>query len=377
MNFLNVRYSHDDPYRYGLSPKKGSVPQDSKRIRVKLLSEGLKITPALFPDLAAALEGLGNSMDLKHELDCFVVPDPNMQGYCVPHSSDDGDFFSVVLSSAIIEKLKPREVRFVIGHEVGHYLCEHWRYPKESDEDSLGDRLAVLSLSRSAEISADRIGMMACGSLEDACGAMIKSAAGLGEPHIHPDISSILSQFRELSQNEGQANAVWSTHPMIPHRIRALIRFEPLCQKLQRAEKLSPEELLSLDAAVDKDFDRISGNALKKISNQSLESVRVWGLVYLFCADGVISKAEQELMRQTIGKERCEKVMKLLKGQTHGPGAIVMKKLLEACHKGMVAPISERKILIREFKSLVDEAGLMDGPIEEALEELNSMLTSS
>ena len=374
MNFLNVRYSHDNPSYHGLTLNEGSVPLDSRKIRVKLLSEGLKITTALFPNLAAALEGLGDSMRLKHQLDCFVVPDSNMQAYCVPHSSNEEDFFSVVLSSAIIEKLRPQEVRFVIGHEVGHYLCEHWRYPKGGDDDSLGDRLAVLSLSRSAEISADRIGMLACGSLEDACGAMIKTAAGLGEPHIHPDISSILSQFRELSQNEGQTNAVWSTHPMIPHRIRALIRFEPLCQKLQRAEDLTIEDLLNLDAAVGKDFDRISGNALKKISNKSLESVRVWGLVYLLIADGVISKAEQKLLGQVVGNDNCDKVMNLLKSHTHGPGAIVMKKLHDACQKGQIASLPERKLLLENFSSLVDEAGLMDGHIEDALEKLERML---
>jgi hypothetical protein len=374
MNFLNVRYSHDDPTFYGLSSKEGSLAQDSRNVRLKLLSEGLKITPALFPNLSAALDGLGQSMHLSQQLDCFVVPDSNMQAWCVPHSSSEGDFFSVVLSSAIIEKLKPNEVRFVIGHEVGHYLCEHWRYPKEDDDDSLGDRLAVLSLSRSAEISADRIGMLACGSLEDACGAMIKTAAGLGEPHIHPDISSILSQFRELSQNDGQINAVWSTHPMIPHRIRALIRFEPLCQKLQRAEDPTADDLQYLDAAVGKDFDRISGNALKKISNKSLESVRVWGLVYLFIADGVISKAEQELLRQAIGHKKCEKVIDMLRSTTHEPGAIVMKKLLDACHQGRTAPLSERKLILSDFISLVNDAGLMDGHIEEALEKLEGML---
>jgi hypothetical protein len=51
-----------------------------------------------------------------------------------------------------------------------------------------------------------------------------------------------------------------------------------------------------------------------------------------------------------------------------------MKKLLDACHQGRIAPLSERKLIISDFISLVDDAGLMDGPIEAALVKLEGIL---
>lgn len=374
MNFLDVRYSYDDPTRHGLRVEEGEVPLSSKRTRAKLLSESIKITPALFPNLADALASLGEVMRLQRDLDCFVNAEPIMQAYCVPHRSSEGDSFSVVVSSVVIERLRPEEVRFVIGHEVGHFLCEHWRYPKEAEDSSLGDRIAALSLSRSAEISADRIGMLAAGSLEDACGAMIKVAAGLGFPHIQPDIPSILSQYRELSGQEGDATAIWSSHPIIPLRIRAMLRFEPICRQLWRGGSVSREQLAALDAAVEADFHRITGNALRRLSDEHLESVRIWGLVYLFCSDGVISRAEQEVLKQALGASRANKVLRFLQCQDEGPAKAVQAKLLEACGTARSAPIADRKRLVTEFEGLVEMAGLLDGPIQGALSELRRLL---
>lgn len=374
MNFLEVRYSYDDPVHHGLRVKEGDVPLTSKMTRSKLLSESIKITPALFPHLAVALKSLGTVMRLERELDCFVTAEPMMQAYCVPHRAFDGDTFSVVLSSVLVERLRPEEVRFVIGHEVGHFLCEHWRYPKDEEEGSLGDRLAALSLSRSAEVSADRIGMLAAGSMEDACGAMIKVAAGLGFPHIQPDIPSILSQYRELSNQEGDANAIWSSHPIIPLRIRALLRFEPICRKLWRGDEVTQDELAALDGAVEADFHRITGHALTKLRDEHLESVRVWGLAFLFCADGVISKAEQELLRQELGADRAAKVLRFLKSQGEGTAKAVESKLMEACGKARSSSLEGRMRLVTEFENLVEAAGLHDAPIQNAMEQMRRLL---
>ena len=222
MNFLDVRYRFDDPSQHGLGGSLRENPPSSDRARSHLLASAIKITPALFPDLAQGLLKLGESMMLRDEVDCFVIADPVIQAYCLPHQSAERERFTVVLSSALIERLRIDEIRFVIGHEVAHFLCGHWRYPSEDDNGTLGDRLAILRLMRAAEISADRIGMLACRSLEHACAAMIKVAAGLGEPHLRPDIPSLLGQFRELARGDGTESAIWTTHPIIPLRVRAL-----------------------------------------------------------------------------------------------------------------------------------------------------------
>jgi hypothetical protein len=313
-------------------------------------------------------------MQLGSELDCFVMSDPEMQAYCVPHSDENTDAFSVVLTSALIERLAPEELRFVIGHEVGHHICEHWRHPKSDDGDSLAKRLAILKLSRSAEISADRIGMISSASLEHSCSAMIKIAAGLGSPHINPDISSILQQYRDLTDHGGESHAIWSTHPVIPHRVRALMRFESICRKLWSGEDISAKKLLELDELVENDFNRIGGKALRRFEGQSIEAIRIWSLVYLVCADGVVTKVEQDLLLKVLGESTFNKVMQFLKSQKGDVMDAVEIKLYSACQQIGPEAFLEGKNIPAEFRKICERAGIIDGPIEDALKKLETLL---
>ncbi len=339
MNFVDVRYSFDDPAEHGLEGSLRTSPPQTDRMRSHLLASGIKITPALFPDLARGLQALGESMMLDEEIDCFVTADPHIQAYCVPHQSAESERFTVVLSSALVERLKPEKIRFVIGHEIGHFLCRHWQYPSEEEHMSMGDRLSVLRLMRAAEISADRIGMLACRSLDSACAAMIKVAAGLGEPILRPDIPSILSQFRDLARGDGVASAIWTTHPVIPLRVRALLRFDPIFRKMRDNDPTFKNDLIRLDKFVEADFNKSSGRALQKIADKQLEQVRVWGLVALFAADGVISKTEQDLMVESLDAEKTAKILRFLKSNTGNVLHAVEKRLAKACQAiGSVPP---------------------------------------
>jgi hypothetical protein len=374
MNFLDVRYRFDDPTQHGLGDALRKNPPSSERTRSHLLASAIKITPALFPDLSQGLLNLGESMMLRDEVDCFVIADPAIQAYCLPHHSGERERFTVVLSSAIIERLRIDEIRFVIGHEVAHFLCGHWRYPPQDEGASLGDRLAILRLMRAAEISADRIGMLACRSLEHACAAMIKVAAGLGEPYLRPDIPSLLGQFRELARGDGTESAIWTTHPIIPLRVRSLLRFEPIHRKIMQDGACAREDLIKIDDAVEVDFHKSSGFALKKLSAKQLEPARIWGLVALFAADGVISKTEQQLMKVNLGEEIAAKVLRYLKERHGNLYQAVETKLAEACETACLAPISDRQALVNDFCHLVDETGAWDPAIRETFERIRQLL---
>lgn len=374
MNFLDVRYRFDDPSQHGLGGSLRDTPPGTDRTRSHLLASAVKITAALFPDLAAGLKDLGKSMRLDEEVDCFVTADPVIQAYCIPHSSGGSDHFTVVLSSALVERLKHEEIRFVIGHEIGHFLCGHWRYPSEEDQASMGDRLATLRLMRAAEITADRIGMMACRSLEHACAAMIKVAAGLGEPFLQPDIPSILLQFRDLAKGEGSSSAIWTTHPVIPLRVRALLRFEPVYRRIMQDDKDFADELFKIDDAVEVDFHKSSGGALRKISDKQLELARVWGLVALFAADGVISKAEQELMVESLGDKTTKKVIQFLKSKGGNLSHAVEERLVSACESACLAPLTDRKNLVSGFRQLIGEVGSEEPNVKREFSRISHLL---
>lgn len=375
MNFLEVKYRFDDPSEHGFAEDPIPVFPDTSHGRTKLLAEAVQITPAIFPNLARHLSDLSTLMMLEDEVDCFVISQPIIQAFCITHSRVGRHRYSVVLSSALVERLEPEEIRFVIGHEIGHHLCAHWRYPVPDQNSGLGHRIAALQLSRAAEISADRIGMLACQSLDSACAAMIKVAAGLGAPHIKPDIPSFLHQFRQLSQDEGLSEGIWMSHPILPLRVRALLRFEPIFRAIKEGRVTWHGELQQIDDSIESDFHRSTGQALHRLTDNYLESVRCWGLVYLFCADGVISKIEQRILEDTLGKDRASKILRFLRSQKGSPNAAVESKLTDAATDARRAPVAHREELIDEFETLVGEAGIGDASIETAMQHLRVLLT--
>lgn len=100
----------------------------------------------------------------------------------------------IVLSSALVSLLTPRELMFVIGHELGHIRCEHLLYlqlarmlPAMSaivaDATlgfgrllSTGVQLGVLDWYRKAEFSADRFGLLVCQDEHAAMSTLMKCA---------------------------------------------------------------------------------------------------------------------------------------------------------------------------------------------------------
>mgnify|MGYP001422062446 CR=1 FL=1 len=86
-------------------------------------------------------------------------------------------------------------------------------------------KLNLLNLSRAAEISADRIGFLACNSLEDSLRANFKLASGLSDKHFNFKPSTYLDQLRDLEDLGKSSTELWSTHPSFLIRMQSLIWF--------------------------------------------------------------------------------------------------------------------------------------------------------
>jgi hypothetical protein len=355
-NFVDCRYGPDNPDEYGLSPNLQTDLPKFEHVHRHLLSSAVRITPELFPELARAFTDIDSELGLSKAAQYFVAPDPHIQAQCCTQRAIDGEHFTVILSSGLVERLLPPETRFVIGHEIAHFLCEHWRYPIEESLESMGEKLAALNLSRAAEISADRIGLLAAESFETACAAMIKTAAGLGAPHLRPDIPSLLRQFRELSDGTGHAASIWNTHPSIPLRIRALLRFEPIVRRLKSGLEVELDEIALIDRAIHKDFSRCSGFALEKLHEGRLEKACMWAIIAMFTADGILSKWEQDILVELLGEEATTSVLSHLKDLRGMAQHAAYDKAKTHCQAAKASTLAKKIKIVRELESLIQSA---------------------
>jgi Zn-dependent protease with chaperone function len=145
-------------------------------------------------------------LDLPEVPEVYVTQDP------VPNAMTIGvDHPFIVLNSGLIELLDDEELRFVVGHEVGHVLSGHAVYRTMAMIlTGLGARLAWLPLGnvaiaailmglnewqRKSELSADRAGLLAGQDVEAGKRALMKLAGGARLSEM--DGEAFLEQARE------------------------------------------------------------------------------------------------------------------------------------------------------------------------------------
>lgn len=178
----------------------------------------------------------------------FVQPDPGkIQAYVTGLKEP----YILVLSAGLINAFEdsPQELRFVIGHELGHLKCQHTRMGaysaailtllKRVDETALKDLNVLpplafgryLSWCREAEISADRAGLLCCQDPQVAYNALATLGHGLRQQsryvsgQIDPDeLKEETRQWenRPLVESLRVLRKWQGTHPFIEDRMAAL-----------------------------------------------------------------------------------------------------------------------------------------------------------
>jgi Zn-dependent protease with chaperone function len=202
-----------------------------KSFRDGILSNNLKLTRTMAPRLFAALDSVCRALGYRDPVDLFVAEDSNFNAFAV-YSLDNTPHI-IVLTSRLIERMTNEEIRFVLGHELGHLQFKHYRMrmvPRAFGKDSDGDSKVPTLLSRRleiwhrlAELSADRAGFVAAeGRLDSVVSVFFKIASGLGPEHLQFDISAFLQQLEELKQLQRRDTLCDFSHPSIPIRVRAL-----------------------------------------------------------------------------------------------------------------------------------------------------------
>ncbi len=156
----------------------------------------------------------------------FVLPSTERNAYTFGLSNPR----VVVIYSSLISIMDPDEMRFVVGHELGHLVLEHtWLNTLLGGMAGVPVSLGLAMIltfafrwwNRACEFSADRAGLLACGDLNKAISALVKLAAG--------DVRTKGDLQRAMQAIDAQDDSVFnvlasslSTHPMIVNRIKAL-----------------------------------------------------------------------------------------------------------------------------------------------------------
>ncbi len=317
-----LRFKNDSPANAGVRPDYAGREEYLEELKCENLASSTRIVPEIFPEIGKAIEDVRKKLIPDYTVDAYVRNSSEFQACCFPGS---GKSISIALTSGLIQLSSMDELRFVIGHELGHHLLGHHAYPQPDSSINQVEKLNILALSRAAEISADRVGFVAVSKKEHAYRAILKLATGLPDKFIRFDMSAYLKQARDLRKLGGTEYGLLSSHPVCTTRMRALLWFEMSNPYHVWCRQTGSATLSSgmLDKKVAKDMAAVSGFRLAEINKKEAESAMRWGVLSLFVSDGHLSKEEQILLKQTFGNEVAEDLLSFLREQ--GTNGVISK----------------------------------------------------
>jgi tellurite resistance protein len=203
-------------------------------IRRNLLSTSVRLSQGMAPEITKIAEQCVDQLCVELPLELYVYSSPQFNAACF---KPEDDRLYVMFSSSLLEGFNSQELKFVMGHELGHHVYNHHAVPigyllqgQERPDPQLA--LELFAWSRYAEISADRAGAHCAQDMDAVARALFKLSSGLTSKVVKFSLDDFVAQVDDLKvgdqeSGQGSSQADWfSTHPFSPLRVKALKLFE-------------------------------------------------------------------------------------------------------------------------------------------------------
>ena len=294
------------------------------RTRRNLLTGALRLTKSIAPDAYRSLAMCREVLGYDKPVELYVNPDPMVQAFCARSVSGP---IIIGLSSRLLETFSDAELRFVLGHELGHAVFDHFAIPMPATAtlEDVGGKFVSRPVSlklylwcRAAEVTADRAGVVCAGAVDPAAHALLKIASGLGTDVIKPDLHAFASQIDALhaapaaladERDEERVLDCFDTHPYSPLRVRALLAFGR-SQPFQRATGKASDgiDAEELERLVEHDLSVMEPSYLEDRGElpELMRRVLYCAGVAVAAANGDIAATELRALRALLGAKNVD-----------------------------------------------------------------------
>lgn len=275
---------------------------------------------------------LGNFYNLCHEVkerlafhepvDFYVRGDSSINAFSI--AAEDGEHPHIVsVNSELFNLMSEDELKFVIGHELGHLINQdtalrrliNFVYPPQATQIPITLQYKIHLHDNLAELVADRYGYIACGNLEACVTAFFKMASGLDLEKLQVSIDELLADnTKHLDYFLKGGGMNHYDHPVNPIRVQAIHLFATA--KDQNELEKGMEELIQI---------------LLKVGNNPLDEP-----MSIFVATAGIIAANID---ENVTKEEYEQIIRTLSGSNIFP-----KSFLDSVFKADVDKLFEQSI---------------------------------
>lgn len=340
--------------------------------RRHLLTGALRLTRSMAPEIADTVSHCRSVLGFDAPVEVYVQQESLFNAFAMPRIGAGP--YVMVLSSRLLEAFTPEELRFVVGHELGHMRLDHFRLPVprittlQNNEGAIVGRANALKLflwSRAAELSADRAGLLCGGDPEAAASGFFKLASGLSSTRIKPDLEAFSTQLDSLeaspkargsldASQERELLDCFLSHPYNPIRVRALLAFFR-SKRFHDASGHGPNTLddAQVDALTNRDLALMEPSYLeeKGVASEQFRAALYAGGVLVATADGEVHTNERQALRSLLGQARVEEPLDAEKA----------KKRFDALLPSLLKePLAQRARLVQHLVVVSASDGVVD-----------------
>lgn len=252
-----------------------SYDQSSDKIRSAMEGHCFKVERRLMAHLYDLLYDVKKKLGFEDPVDFYITGDSSVNAWTIA-SPREGEPHIVNINSGLMNIMTDDELRFVIGHELGHLINKNtamrrligFIFPQDANPP-LMLQYKIRLWEQLSELAADRYGYMAVDNLNTCLSAFFKMTSGLDISKINMQLDVYLEEnIKRLEYFLHDKGVSRDTHPVNPIRVHALNLFAT-----------SPTE-----EALNKGMDEII-SALLKISNDEID----YYLSYFIASAGLIA----------------------------------------------------------------------------------------
>ena len=246
MNYKSLRIPHElslfnhlwDKFQGDqISKIRAYIEDDSNEgINLNQILEGsyFKVTESVAPRVYKSFQETVRILEFSEPIDLFIASNPSINAFTIPSLKKDKPHI-IVINSGLLEKFSHKELKFTIGHELGHIifgsslLKDHVAFVFGRDKRMhLNFELKLSLWNKLAELSADRIGLIVTNDINSCIHAFFKLSSGIFPEAIDLKVEEYVKQIDEIFNNYKKkfaANSSYDSHPLIPIRIKMLDAF--------------------------------------------------------------------------------------------------------------------------------------------------------
>lgn len=273
--------------------------QDDSDFRTSLALTKLKVEPEVMPHLYQLFQDTIARLGFDRQVDFYITNSKNINA-CTYFGTTPNRPLIIDINSALIELMSEDELRFVIGHELGHQINKDGElnklvsfvFPDLQSMSPMLLQLKVLVWRQLCELVADRFGFLATGNRNACISAFFKLHSGLNLKGMNIDIDAFVRHNNKLLSHyyDGKFLSLSNyDHPADAIRVEAINAFSTA----------SSEE--ELDKIMRKLVYMVSRVTTSEIDDHIPYFMAAAGLV-IANADGVVTKEEQESILQRISQ---------------------------------------------------------------------------